>query len=292
MAITASQSPPRRTLLTLVMVAVLGAAAAAAWLLQVSSAGRACAGAEIIRQIRSRGLSHYWDDNPRIDWYLIPSGSAVRGWQAMVRELAEEALPRMEGQLHCRPRRYRQANDSGRMGSQRRRHAGRIPGQRDGGGLRETLDQHRPGRRRGPRPAGPARCARPYARAGQLHPQGRVPAGRPPDRLRARRRAVQDGLRPKTENPKQRPVQHRSNPPRRPRPHRSGQADRPRQDVTSRVGKTRNDLRTGRKGRAPFHPDRRRAALAGGQPGRSDSAIPGRAGQTQQSGPPARSRPA
>ena len=90
MAITASQSPPRRTLLTLVMVAVLGAAAAAAWLLQVSSAGRARAGAEIIRQIRSRGLSHYWDDNPRIDWYLIPSGSAVRGWQAMVRERAEE----------------------------------------------------------------------------------------------------------------------------------------------------------------------------------------------------------
>ena len=90
MAITAKQSLPRRRLLTLLMVAVLCAAVAAAWLLQVSSAGRARAGAEIIRQIRSRGLSHYWDDNPRIDWYLIPSGSAVRGWQAVVRERAEE----------------------------------------------------------------------------------------------------------------------------------------------------------------------------------------------------------
>lgn len=90
MAMTAGQQARRRVLLSVLMLAVLAAAIGGAWLLQVGSTQRARAGAEIIRQIRSKGLAHYWDDGPRIDWYLRTDKSQPRGWRATVRQRTAE----------------------------------------------------------------------------------------------------------------------------------------------------------------------------------------------------------
>ncbi len=75
----------RRALLALLMAAVLGAATGMGWLLEVRADRRVRAGADILRQIRADRLTEYWSDEPRIDWYLIRVGSAVRGWRAAAR---------------------------------------------------------------------------------------------------------------------------------------------------------------------------------------------------------------
>ena len=90
MATSSGQSTSRKVPLAALMVAILAASVGVAWLLQVSSARHARAAAEILRQIRARGLSHYWGQDDSIDWYLIYSSSAVQGWQAVIRERTPE----------------------------------------------------------------------------------------------------------------------------------------------------------------------------------------------------------
>ncbi|MCK4624220.1 MAG: hypothetical protein KAV00_02840 [Phycisphaerae bacterium] len=75
----------RRGLLAVLMLAVLLASVSIAWLLERKSTIKAHAGAQIIGEIRAKGLKHYWPEKSQIDWFLIQSNGNTIGWKASVR---------------------------------------------------------------------------------------------------------------------------------------------------------------------------------------------------------------
>ena len=72
----------RRSLLALMMAIILAGSVAAAWLLQGSAGRRINAGEAVIADIRGKGLSHFMDDVPRTDWYLLNLNDRPVGWKA------------------------------------------------------------------------------------------------------------------------------------------------------------------------------------------------------------------
>ncbi len=86
------QSAGKQAMLALLMLALLGAAVAGAWVLQYSAGRQGRAGADILRRVRANGLGHYWHDEERIRWYLIQSGPVVSGWMVAVRQQPGEGV--------------------------------------------------------------------------------------------------------------------------------------------------------------------------------------------------------
>ena len=92
----------RRGLLVVIMLAILVASTAAAWLLQKRSADkilaeeknireRTLAGEKIIQEVLANGAEYYWGGQPQTDWYLIYSeDNTVIGWKASARTKTDD----------------------------------------------------------------------------------------------------------------------------------------------------------------------------------------------------------
>ena len=76
-----------RSLLAVVMLAVLAVTVGGAWLMTYRVRRRVSAGARIMREIRRRGLGEFWSDSLVIDWYLTYAGDRPDpvGWRAALR---------------------------------------------------------------------------------------------------------------------------------------------------------------------------------------------------------------
>ena len=75
-------SPSRRSpLLAPVLLAILAASVAAAWWATGLHKGQSQRGAEIVAEIRDRGLGHFWPD-ASVHWYVIHRGQDRVGWEA------------------------------------------------------------------------------------------------------------------------------------------------------------------------------------------------------------------
>ena len=90
MATTEKSTPSRRAALAAVMLLVLLAAGGLAWLLQSTSSRRVRAAAEILAQIRERGLENIWGEDLRINWYLAMKNELVVGWRAVATGRSED----------------------------------------------------------------------------------------------------------------------------------------------------------------------------------------------------------
>ncbi len=75
----------RRGLLAVLMLVVLTGSVGIAWMLERRSDRKIEAGAEIIRQIREKGLGNYWSDKLQIDWFLVQAYGETIGWKASAR---------------------------------------------------------------------------------------------------------------------------------------------------------------------------------------------------------------
>ena len=81
----------RRGLLAVLMLVVLTGSVGIAWMLERRSDKKTEAGAQIIRQIREKGLGNYWSDKLQIDWFLVQAYGETIGWKASARgEIANE----------------------------------------------------------------------------------------------------------------------------------------------------------------------------------------------------------
>ncbi|MDY7009821.1 MAG: hypothetical protein SVV80_03625 [Planctomycetota bacterium] len=74
----------------MLMLTVLIASVAVAWLLDRQSAGRVRTGTKIVHEIRNEGLEHYWHEKLQIDWYLIYSKGNTIGWRASARAMSAD----------------------------------------------------------------------------------------------------------------------------------------------------------------------------------------------------------
>ena len=72
----------RRGLLAGLMLVVLVASVGIAWMLERRSDKKTEAGAQIIRQVREKGLGNYWSDKLQIDWFLVQAYGETIGWKA------------------------------------------------------------------------------------------------------------------------------------------------------------------------------------------------------------------
>ncbi len=72
----------RRGLLAVLMLVVLAGSVGIAWVLERQSDKKTDAGAEIIRQIREKGLGNYWSDGLQADWFLVQAYGETIGWKA------------------------------------------------------------------------------------------------------------------------------------------------------------------------------------------------------------------
>ena len=75
----------RRSLLALMMAMVLAGSVAAAWLMERAGRRRVEAGAEVIADLRARGLADEWPQELQIDWYLLRASARRVGWRAIAR---------------------------------------------------------------------------------------------------------------------------------------------------------------------------------------------------------------
>ncbi|MCK4626960.1 MAG: hypothetical protein KAV00_16730 [Phycisphaerae bacterium] len=75
----------RRGLLAVLMLVVLSGSVGIAWMLERRSDKKTEAGAQIIRQIREKGLGNYWPDKLQIDWFLVQAYGETIGWKASAR---------------------------------------------------------------------------------------------------------------------------------------------------------------------------------------------------------------
>ncbi|MDY6913688.1 MAG: hypothetical protein SVT52_04435 [Planctomycetota bacterium] len=75
----------RRTVRSVVLLGVLLGSVAVAWWLVRSRSGYQHRGADILAQIRSRGLDAFWKEEQAIEWFAIRSDKELIGWRAMAR---------------------------------------------------------------------------------------------------------------------------------------------------------------------------------------------------------------
>ena len=80
----------RQAIMSLVMLAVLLASVAWAWVLVRRADRLPKRGAEIIAQIRREGLARYWPNELTLRWYLIRTPRGYSGWRAMVQAPVED----------------------------------------------------------------------------------------------------------------------------------------------------------------------------------------------------------
>ncbi len=86
MALPGTKSPrARRLLLALLLVGVLAAAVAAAWVMDLRARRRVWRAADIMAEIRSRGLGAFWPERAVVEWYLRQDPRGPIGWRATAR---------------------------------------------------------------------------------------------------------------------------------------------------------------------------------------------------------------
>ena len=90
------ENPPRPMLLTLVLLGVLGLSVGAAWLLTQSRQGPVAAGAEILAQIRQKGLQAYWPNDSTQSFYIQRRGGKPINWSITYRRPQGEAFEGVE----------------------------------------------------------------------------------------------------------------------------------------------------------------------------------------------------
>jgi hypothetical protein len=72
----------RRSLLALVMLAILLATMGGAWLLEDQAGRRVRAAEGMVAHVRAKGLASFWTADLAIRWYLIKIDAKVIGWRA------------------------------------------------------------------------------------------------------------------------------------------------------------------------------------------------------------------
>lgn len=76
---------PRFALIAVLMFALLALATLSAWLIVQRRSGPHMRGAELVEQMRSEGLSAWWDRSPHSQWFLIRRNGEVIGWDVRLR---------------------------------------------------------------------------------------------------------------------------------------------------------------------------------------------------------------
>ena len=80
----------RRSLLALIMLAILLAAVGAGWWLSVSRRSDPQAALDVLNSIRRRGLRAIWGHEPVTSWYLERRSDDIIGWSVITRDRLED----------------------------------------------------------------------------------------------------------------------------------------------------------------------------------------------------------
>jgi len=102
-------TPNRRDwLLKAITVGVLVLSTTVAWLIVRRADASVDRGTDLVRQIRDKGLSHYWGPDRHVDWYLTyDAGENVVGWRFSARQRRSDGgfeglhVARHEGRMSC-----------------------------------------------------------------------------------------------------------------------------------------------------------------------------------------------
>ena len=87
MATDAQSTRRKRSLLAVVVLAVLVVSVAVAWVLGALADRRVKSAVAILAAVRRDGLAKHWPERPRLDWYLSHAGDEAEpsGWRAVIR---------------------------------------------------------------------------------------------------------------------------------------------------------------------------------------------------------------